>query len=183
MKNIPILLIGFRCALAVVLPVIGCLDYEFSRPLIVILVILGVLSDLLDGIIARQLNIATDRLRKLDSNADIVFSIGVVITVFIVSTEFLDYLLQVLFLLGLEALTYLFYWVKFKKQPSNHSYLTKAFGMLILINFCMIIGWSNFSFFNILMLVGIISYLDGFAILWRLKDWSVDNKSVFHIKK
>jgi len=144
-----------------------------------VLGLLGVLSDLFDGIIARRLNIDTERLRKMDSNADIVFSIGVVFAIFIVERTFLSYLSEVLFLLSLELLTYFGYWIKFKKQLSNHSYLTKLFGLIILINFCMIIGWSNFSF---LIVFGILSYLDGFAILFKLKDWSVDNKSVFTLK-
>ncbi|MGB0886773.1 MAG: CDP-alcohol phosphatidyltransferase family protein [Vicingaceae bacterium] len=148
-----------------------------------LLVILGVLSDLFDGIIARKLNVATSKLRKLDSNADIVFSVGVLITLFIINDDLKFYLYHVILLLSLEVITYFFYWLKFKKQPSNHSYLTKMFGASILLNFCMIIGWNNFVFFDVLMLFGILSYLDGFAILLRLKDWKVDNKSVFHIKK
>ncbi len=183
MKSVPILLIGFRFLLSFIIPLIGFVNFEYARAIMVILVVLGLLSDMFDGIIARGLNVSTDWLRKMDSNVDIVFAIGVLVSCFILNEEMFNYLPQFLVVLVLELTTYLSFWIKFRKQPSNHSYLTKCFGLLLFITSGMIIGWANFTLFPILFVVAMLSYLDGFAILIYLKKYRIDNKSVFHLNK
>jgi hypothetical protein len=78
-KHIPITLIVFRLALA---PIILGLVYflrEESRLVVIILMYLGLFSDIFDGIIARELNVSSQKLRRFDSQTDMIFwvSIGV----------------------------------------------------------------------------------------------------------
>jgi len=183
MKKIPILLIGFRFLLTFIIPLIGFLNFESARIIMVVLVVLGLLSDVFDGIVARRLNVSTNLLRKMDSNVDIVFAIGVLFACFILNKQMLNYLPFIFVILVLELATYLSYWIKFRKQPSNHSYLTKCFGLLLFISSCAIIGWGNFILLPFLFGVAILSYLDGFAILISLKEYKVDNKSIIHVNK
>jgi CDP-diacylglycerol--glycerol-3-phosphate 3-phosphatidyltransferase len=158
-------------------------ESSLARIIIIVLIVLGLLSDIFDGVIARKYNVATDRIRKLDSNVDILFTVSILTGIFILNNKIIEYLPEIIFIISLELVTYLAYWIRFKKQPSNHSYLTKVFGVVLFFNFCMIIGWNNFEFLKLLMIISTISYIDGFAILFRLKHWKTDNKSVFHLNK
>jgi CDP-diacylglycerol--glycerol-3-phosphate 3-phosphatidyltransferase len=181
MKKTPQLLIGFRFLLAFLIPLIATLNFHDRKYYLVGLIILGLLSDVFDGIIARKLNVSTDFLRKMDSNVDIVFAFGVLLTSFIVSNEMVRYLTYLYLIVSLELLSYIGFWLKFKKQPSNHSYLTKCFGLLLFINLCLIIGWNSFVLLPLMLVVAILSYIDGFAILIKLKEYKTDNKSFFHL--
>lgn len=46
---------------------------EESRVIVIILMYLGLFSDIFDGIIARHLNVSSSKLRRLDSQTDMVF--------------------------------------------------------------------------------------------------------------
>lgn len=181
MEKAPLRLIQFRLALAFIIPLVSVIQPVGVHPVVVVLIVLGVLSDIFDGVIARKLNVVTDKIRKLDSNVDVLFTIGVLASAFLLRTRITDHIFEILTIVGLEAFTYLCYWLKFKKQPSNHSYLTKAFGVVLFVNFCLMIGWNNFFLLKALMVISILSYIDGFAILIKLKKWKPDNKSIFHL--
>ena len=73
--QIPLSLIGLRILLAPML----LLMYGFDVESVWYGVVLGVglLSDVCDGILARKLGIATEKLRSLDSTADTIFYVGV----------------------------------------------------------------------------------------------------------
>ena len=73
MKQIPILLIAFRFLLAPVMLYLGYFYKTTYRQLIIVLLIAGLLSDIFDGIIARNQNISTTTLRRLDSQTDMIF--------------------------------------------------------------------------------------------------------------
>jgi len=180
-KKIPLILIQFRLLLCFVIPLLLFFDKELIRIPIVILIFLGVCSDIFDGIIARKLNVATDKIRKWDSNVDSLFTLSILITTYFIDNRLLNFALEIEILVALELITLLFYWLKFKKVASNHAYLTKIFGFFIFINFCMIIGWGNFYFFKPMFVIGLFSYLDGFAILLKMKTWKADNKSFFDV--
>ena len=76
----PYLLIVFRFLLA---PTILIFSYyaeeSIARLWIIVFIILGLLSDIFDGIIARQMGISTVKMRRMDSQTDLVFwlSIGI----------------------------------------------------------------------------------------------------------
>ena len=70
-------LIRFRLLLA---PIILGLAYfigESAKITIVILMYLGLLSDILDGIIARKQNISSEKLRRMDSQTDMIFWLSI----------------------------------------------------------------------------------------------------------
>ena len=75
--DIPKGLILFRFLLA---PVILALAYfigENSKIIIVVLMYLGLISDIFDGIIARRQNSSTEKLRRLDSQTDMIFQVRI----------------------------------------------------------------------------------------------------------
>ncbi|MPT36225.1 MAG: CDP-alcohol phosphatidyltransferase family protein, partial [Flavobacterium sp.] len=73
MKKIPILLIVFRLLLG---PVMIALTYRFGATIrfeLVVLIVLGLLSDIFDGIVARKTGVSSAQLRRMDSQTDLVF--------------------------------------------------------------------------------------------------------------
>ena len=75
---LPYILILFRFLLA---PTILWIAYatpeSVARPAIVIAIVVGLLSDIFDGIIARHRGISTVKMRRLDSQTDLVFWLSV----------------------------------------------------------------------------------------------------------
>ena len=71
--HIPYYFIAFRFLL---IPVIGIFGYFYEdsiRYLVLALMYLGLLSDIFDGIIARNLGVQTAIMRRLDSQVDMLF--------------------------------------------------------------------------------------------------------------
>jgi len=77
MIHIPILLILFRLLLAPTVLILAYFIREDAKLSILILMYLGLLSDIFDGIIARKQNISSEKLRRLDSQIDVVFWLAI----------------------------------------------------------------------------------------------------------
>ena len=71
MKQFPYALILFRFLCAPVMLWLGYFYKTTYTKLIVLLLFLGLLSDILDGIIARKQNISSAKMRRLDSVTEI----------------------------------------------------------------------------------------------------------------
>ena len=182
MKRIPLFLIVFRFLLA---PIMLCLGYFYKttyRELIVVLLIAGLLSDILDGIIARKKNTSTATLRRLDSQTDMIFWLSAGFTAWFIwpdvirANNFVIYIL-----LGMEALCYLVSFLKFGKETCSHAYLSKFWGLTLLAAFIDLIlkGHAGFLFYFCLA-AGIISHLDRILITLILPKWQHDVPSTYH---
>src|SRR4051812_30704315 len=74
----------------------------------IILLSIGLLTDIFDGIIARRLNVSTQRLRRLDSTIDQIFFISVAVAAYIQCPGFFKAnAFKLILLFGIEGLTYL----------------------------------------------------------------------------
>src|SRR5215469_1986808 len=73
--SIPWMLVALRLGLCPLL--LAGASAGWNRILLFFLLSLGVLSDIFDGIIARRLGVATSRLRRADSLADVIFWLAV----------------------------------------------------------------------------------------------------------
>jgi len=126
MKNIPIALICFRLLLG---PVIIAITYSYdanARLLLVLLLLLGILSDIFDGIIARSAGVSTVALRRMDSQTDVVFWLCAGWCSWLLNPEIIKanvYAISVVFVM--EGLTYLFSILKFGKETCTHALLSK----------------------------------------------------------
>lgn len=76
-SKIPIILIFSRLIIGFVIISLTLIKVEFYQTIAVVLLSLGLLTDIFDGIIARHLNISTQKLRRLDSTVDQIFFISV----------------------------------------------------------------------------------------------------------
>lgn len=183
MKNkIPQLLILFRLVLG---PIMIFLTYKCSNAIrteLVVLLFLGLLSDVFDGIIARKLNISSEKLRRLDSQTDLVFWLCVGWCSWILNPEIIiqnKYAIGLIFLM--EGLTYVFSISKFGKETCTHALLSKLWGITLLIAFVGIIGFGYSGItFAMAIIFGIIGHLDVFGIIYFLPKWTHDVPSCYH---
>ncbi len=182
MKKIPVILIVFRFFLT---PVILCLGYFYKkeyRVLVVILLFLGLLSDVLDGIIARKQQVSSATLRRLDSQVDMIFWLSAGFTAWFIWPDVISNNRVVIYaLIGMEALCYLVSILRFGKETCTHAYLSKFWGLTLLAAFTDLILNGNAGFlFMLCLTAGIISHLDRILITLILPAWQHDVPSAYH---
>lgn len=149
-----------------------------------ILLALGVLSDIFDGLIARRLKVATQRLRIWDSRADVVFWVCVFAGIVLARPPLLAMLWPaVAIIAGLEIGNHLFSFVKFRREASPHHYLSKGFGLTLwaLCTLAFLAGDDIATMraaIAVVLFIGVASQIEAFAITLRLKAWRCDVASV-----
>lgn len=182
MKRIPIVLIIFRLLLG---PVMIALTYRFGAAIrfeLVILMVLGLLSDIFDGIAARKAGVSSPQLRRMDSQTDLVFWLCVGWCSWLLNPEvILAYKIPITVVFVMEAMTYVVSIAKFGKETCTHALLSKLWGLTLLAVFVAIIGFSYGGWaMKIAVFFGLISHLDVFLIILLLPKWTYDVPSFYH---
>jgi CDP-diacylglycerol--glycerol-3-phosphate 3-phosphatidyltransferase len=182
MKNkIPIYLIYIRSAFGLIIPIIAYLYGEQSVPIVVSLVILGLLADIFDGIIARKLNVSTKNLRIIDSVVDRIFWVLVLLACYLIYPIYIKEIIGILaFVLSMDMLVFVVSLIRFKKLPSPHNLLTKLWGILLAISVVEIIISGQSYLFGIMIAIGIISRIDSLLIYLILNKWDHDIPTCYH---
>ena len=105
----PLLLLIFRLLLG---PILIVLTYKYGNSIrteLVILIFLGLLSDIFDGIIARKMNVSSQKFRRMDSQTDLVFWLCVSWCAWVLHPEIIkNNLFAISILIVMEVLTYVF---------------------------------------------------------------------------
>ena len=151
-------------------------------PLLAVCVVVGFLTDLFDGIVARKLNVATPGLRRLDSQTDLVFWLCVLACVFVSRWEIgvanLGYIIAILIL---EAATYALSFWRFGRETCTHAYSAKFWSLLAVGVFAAVLGFGEGTYsFPLLFVTYFISWLDIIAIILILPAWKSDVPSCYH---
>ena len=184
-KKIPFLLIYSRILIGIVIGFIAFYEVKHHQLLIVILMAIALLTDIFDGIIARKLNVTSEKLRIWDSNVDLFFWLATIVSIFYLNFNFVwENGLWIGSIILLELLSYLISFIKFKKTIATHSILAKFWTitlLLFLIDLCLN-GSSQVPFF-ICVGLGIISRIEILLIIVNLKKWTTDVPSIFVVKK
>ncbi|SMP32040.1 CDP-alcohol phosphatidyltransferase family protein [Chryseobacterium profundimaris] len=185
MKAIPYILIALRFVLA---PVIFCLSYfvgEKSRFLILILMYFGLITDIFDGIIARKTGVSSEKLRRLDSQTDLIFWLSLGLAVYFLNPEIIkNEWIGVIIILGMEALCYIVSWLKFGKETCTHAFLSKMWGLSLLISFTYLIGFQQAGWsFYMMVVLGFVAHVDVILIILILTKWQYDVPSSYHAWK
>jgi phosphatidylglycerophosphate synthase len=182
MKQIPYLLIAFRLVLG---PVMIAITYNYgatARLVLFAMLLLGILSDIFDGIIARKHNISTATLRRMDSQTDLVFWVCAGWCAWLLNPEIIianKYAIITIFVM--EGLTYLFSFLKFGKETCTHALLSKLWGITLFAAFTSIIGFGYGGVFLAMAITfGIISHIDVYLIILFLPQWTHDVPSAWH---
>jgi phosphatidylglycerophosphate synthase len=181
-KQIPLILIFTRLGIGIVLVLLSLLHIKHFAITSIVLLSLGLLTDIFDGIIARRLNISTQKLRRLDSTIDQIFFTLVLLAAFInSSTFFTSHATWLIILISLELLTYLVCFVKFKKEIATHSIGAKIWTLFLFATLVQVLALGQASaLFFICFWLGIISRVEIIGILLILKKWTNDVPTIYH---
>jgi CDP-diacylglycerol--glycerol-3-phosphate 3-phosphatidyltransferase len=180
MAWIPWLLILFRLAAG---PAIFAIAWTMGPPMKVactVLLALGVLSDIFDGVIARRIGAVTPALRTWDSRTDVVFWVSVVGAGAVLLPGLILRLLPLIVVLAaMELTTHAVSFLRFRKEASPHHLLSKLFGLglWLLMSVLYIRGEAGWLLYAVFAL-GVLSQLEALAIMLILPTWRADVKNV-----
>ncbi|MGE6354762.1 CDP-alcohol phosphatidyltransferase family protein [Flavobacterium sp. NPDC079362] len=182
MKKVPFILIAIRLVLGFVMIVIANNNFTYARLILVALMILGLLTDILDGIIARRVGVSSEKLRRMDSQVDLVFWLCVGWCAWLLNPEIIiehKYAIYLIFVM--EGLTYVFSFLKFKKETCTHALLSKLWGVTLLLAFVSMIGFGHAGIpFFLAVFFGVVGHIDVYLIIYFLPKWTHDVPSSYH---
>lgn len=181
-RHLPLALIYSRLVLGFALVLLAWAGVAHFAILAVGLITVGLLTDIFDGIIARQLGVSTERLRRLDSTVDQFFWAAVVGATYLACPGFFArHAAQLLALLALEGLTYAVSFLRFRKEIATHSWAAKAW---VLVSFAalvqLITTCDSRLLFAASFYLGVLSRLEIVAILLLLRKWTSDVPTCYH---
>ena len=128
-----------------------------NERLFAVFLIINLLTDSLDGIIARTFRLQTELGARLDALADVGMYISAIIGVFVFkAADFTEYLLSLYIYIGAFVTSILVSLLKFKRFPSLHLYSSK------------IGGYLQGIFFFVLFLFGFYTTFYYFVIIWAI---------------
>lgn len=173
-SSLPWSLVALRLALGPIL-LISALDGQTGLPFVFGLA-LAILSDILDGIFARRLGVATQRLRRADSLVDSIFFLFVALAAWIAHREVLlahGPLLAAM--LALSLLSQLPALIKFRRAAAFHAYSAKASGLTLLAAGVALFGYGvGGLILDLALWIAILSHLERIAIALILPTWQTD---------
>ena len=185
MKHLPIVLIYSRLLIGALLLALSWVGVEHFAAWAVGLLTLGVLTDVFDGIVARQLGVSTEKLRRLDSTIDQLFWALVLAATYLACPDFFARNAALLWtLLGLEALTYAVSYLKFRKEVATHSWGAKAWVLTSLAALVqLLLTGDSGLLFGVSFCIGVLSRLEIVAIILLLRKWTNDVPTVYHASR
>jgi phosphatidylglycerophosphate synthase len=182
MKKLQLLIVWMMIGLRVMLcPVmVWGAKKNWSGKVLAFIVVIALVDDIYDGVLARRWGWDSPSVRLWDSLADTVFYLGVAGAVWLRDPKVIRgnwVLFAILF--GLEGTRYVFDMVKFGKAASYHSYMAKAWGLLLA---AAMVGVFAFERLRILVPIavawGIVVNLEGLAMSILLPRWRNDIKTL-----
>ena len=182
MKNIPIALIYSRLIIGFFIILLSIFHVNNYSVLAITFLSIGLLTDIFDGIIARKLNISSEKLRRLDSSIDQLFFISVAIATYIQCPVFFKFnIVKVAILMGAEVLIYSVSYLKFKKEIATHSIGAKVWTLILFATLIeIILHCQSVVLFEFCLWIGLATRLEILAIVFTLKKWTNDVPTIYH---
>lgn len=179
--NIPNLLSILRILIAPLLLAAAAADLP---DIFLFLFILSLLSDALDGFLARRLNQVSEWGAQLDSWGDLATYLVAPLGVWLLWPALVNRELNFI-LLGLAAFLFpiLLGFCKFRRLTSYHTHAAKIAAVLLGITTpLLLIGGPAYPF-RIAVIVFLVAELEEVAITLRLKRWQANIPSIFHCSR
>ena len=182
-NSIPFVLLYSRLVTSVL--IIVCSFIKIEPIVIISLSVYAIVSDVLDGIIARYLKISTQEMRQMDTKTDTVFWFSCLFYISINHHLFLTHhLLQIGILVFSEFFIIVFGFLKFQERISYHTIVSKFWALILLWFFIdLILNKSAENSFFISFWYGIFVQIEIITIAFILKKSETDVPSVFHAFK
>ncbi len=180
--NIPNAISFYRLIMFPVVLVLALTGYE---QLFVILLCINLISDILDGFLARTLKLVTRFGAALDNLADIGTYILALYGIFAFRwTEIQPHAWLLYLFLAIFALSYLVAFFRFGKIPGLHLYSAVSAGYLQGTFFFVLFVWGfNLWFYYIAVGWGVIAYIEKTIILLKVDDIKPGIKGLYWLIK
>jgi phosphatidylglycerophosphate synthase len=180
LRRIPVLLVATRFLLGPILLFLATRGATGGWFLLGI--VAAFLSDVFDGIIARRLKIATERLRVADSWTDALFYACMAASACWTRPEvILRFRMPLLGLLCLQLFSWALDLVRYRRIATFHAYTAKAWGLsLFAATLALFLPVDPAPFLWLMIACGVVSNLEGIAIKLLLPAWRHDVPSVRH---
>ena len=177
---LPAMLVSFRAALGP--GIIAVSQLLHSGILTASCIILALLSDVFDGVLARRWRIDTENLRRWDTRADTLFYACVMVTMWLRYPAAIERRwLLIAGVLTAEVATHVFAIVKFGRHASYHSVLAKIWGLLLASATIALLGFGVDNWLLSFSIAwGIICNLQGLVMTMLLPVWQRDVPTLFH---
>jgi phosphatidylglycerophosphate synthase len=178
--RIPFALTAARVVLAPAL--IGLAVYFPSRIGFAICLILGFLSDVYDGVLARRLGVATPALRRFDSIADTIFYLAALGAAWYLHPQDIrQHIAAICVLASLELVRYVVDLAKFRREASYHMWSSKLWGVLLFLAFfsLLVLGQAG-PVVALAIYMGIVADTEGLAISLILHEPRIEVPSFVH---
>ena len=180
MTRLPLMLTALRALLSPVMVLLAW--FAPSGAAFAACLVAAFVSDILDGVVARRLGIATATLRRLDSVADSLFYAGAALAAWhLHPTAITSRWWPLCALLALEACRYAYDLAKFRREASYHMWSSKAWGVALFAAFLVLLGAGRDTVLvDAAIWLGILADLEGLAISVVLRDWRTDVPTLVH---
>jgi CDP-diacylglycerol--glycerol-3-phosphate 3-phosphatidyltransferase len=180
--HLPLALILFRLLLAPLILFLAWKVGEPAKPILLTMMYLGLISDILDGIIARKQGVSSASLRRMDSQTDMIFWLSIGIATWMLHPQLIkDNAVAVYLILGMEVAVYVISIARFGRETCTHAFLSKLWGITLLIAFTSLLGYNHAGIpFMLAIVLGLISHLDRILITLILPRWTHDVPSAYH---
>ena len=167
-----------RLALAPVIVALGLT--RGGGAAVAVLLVVGFLSDVFDGVVARRTGTATAALRRLDSVVDTVFYLAIAAAAWMLHRGAIRPLLPlILLVIATELATNALCWLRFRREASYHAWSARAFGVILFVALLTLFAADSPALLLPAIVVGLISHLENAAITLVLPAWRHDVGSVF----
>lgn len=154
---------------------------EQNTIMVIVLMYAGILSDVFDGILARKLQTANDAFRIMDTVIDLVFYLSIVFFISNASPLSLsENFVPVSAIFTLEFLMYTVSLIRFRQLPSPHALLSKLWGIVLVVEFTLLLLDVRGIHFQLALIFGLIAHADRLLIYCLLKTWNRDIPSSYH---
>jgi len=146
---------------------------------IAIALVIGFLSDVFDGVIARRTGTATPILRRLDSIVDTVFYLGIGVAAWMLHRgEIRSLLPLILLVIGTEFATNALCWLRFRREASYHAWSARVFGLALFAALLLLFAAGSPALILPAIVVGLLSHFENAAITFMLPEWRYDVRSL-----
>lgn len=169
----------------VTFPVVLYFILAHKETIFLILLIINLVTDFLDGFIARKFNLETAFGARLDSLADEGTYILAFVGIFIFKASDLDpHKISFLLFMSLYVISLIYCLIKFKRLPSLHLYSSKI-GAYLQGSFLFVLFVFGFFpiFYYIMIIWGIASFLEQIIILHISSEMRSNSKGLYWVLK
>lgn len=182
LRNIPNLLSGWRL---VTFPVLLYFIFSGNRNAFILLLSINLITDILDGLIARVFKLQTNFGARLDSLADMGTYIAAFTAFIVLEWPFVtsqSWAFSVL--IGMWVLPQLIALLRFGKPPHFHLWSNKFAGYIQGIFIFVYFNWGNFDwFFWSMWCISMLAFTEELIVALKIPQLRSDVKGIYWMKK